>query len=80
MEEQVMNQGEQVVQPGGGYPSQQSGYPSQQGYSSQPDWRAGLAPELQSSMQKFNDPESLARAYTGLQDIALELRVTEACC
>jgi hypothetical protein len=27
------------------------------------DWRANLPPDLQNSMQKFNNPESLAKAY-----------------
>lgn len=61
MEQDVIQEYEQ------GYPQQEEQY-QQQGYDNQ-DWRANLAPELQNSMQKFNDPESLARAYTGLQGL-----------
>jgi hypothetical protein len=72
MEEQAINQGEQGFHQQGGYTNQQGGYTNQQPTNQQgynPDWRANLAPELQNSMQKFTDPESLARAYTGLQDL-----------
>jgi hypothetical protein len=48
---------------GSGYAPQQDyegGYAPQGG---QQDWRANLPPDLQNSMQRFNSPEGLAKAY-----------------
>jgi hypothetical protein len=38
-------------------------YSGENQYSGGSDWRANLPPDLQTSMQRFNNPESLANAY-----------------
>jgi hypothetical protein len=53
----------------GSYANGSYGQETESQYNNTQDWRASLAPELQGVVQKFNSPESLAKAYADAQNL-----------